>query len=663
MRLGQLLCTSLVVSIFHISASAQTTIDWAAKLGGTNTDISHAITVDASGNVYVAGEFYGTSDFDPGSGTYNLTSGGLSDAFVCKLDVNGNLLWARQFSGASHSRAQGVAVDASGNVYTIGTFNNSCDFNPGAGNFTLTAVGGYDSWVTKLNSSGNFVWARQYGGSGAEIGYSVDIDPSGNVLTCGYFWGTSDFDPNGGTYNMTSNGTADGYIVKLTSGGALTWAKQIGGTGYDVAYSIESDAAGNPHVAGGFWNTVDFDPNGGTYNLTSAGQGDVWVLKLTSAGVFDWAGQLGGTSDELASALAVDGSGNVLTTGRFEGTADFDPGAGTVNRTSAGGRDIFVSKLDASGGFLRAMAMGGTGDDHGQGIDVDAAGDIYTTGSFEGTADFDPSAGTQNLTAVGQLDFFISKLNGNGSYNWALRFGNTGNDIARDIWVDPSCNIHTTGEFRGTVNFGPGFTLYILTSSGGSDAFAQKLSDASCVLPVELTFFDACLEEDVVRCDWTTESEIDNERFTLLRSKDGLSFEQIGTVPGAGTSFSTRKYVFYDEHPYSGLSYYQLMQTDFSGQSTYSQIESVYLAPLDILKVYPNPNDGIVQVLVGSPKEIDVTIDVFDLQGRKLMETEDYLNTGLTTIILDVTQFPTADYIFRITTPNGDHVEKEFIKN
>src|SRR5674476_671097 len=117
-----------------------------------------------------------------------------------------------------------------------------------------------------------------------------------------------------------------------------------------------------------------------------------------------WAKNMGGASDDYVNSIAVDASGNVYTTGYFLGTVDFDPGAGTYNLTSAGGYDIFISKLDASGNFVWAKNMGGASDDRGTSIAVDASGNVYTTGSFRGTADFDPGAGTYNLTSAGSGD-------------------------------------------------------------------------------------------------------------------------------------------------------------------------------------------------------------------------------------------------------------------
>ncbi|MEP0393823.1 MAG: SBBP repeat-containing protein, partial [Nitratireductor sp.] len=179
--------------------------------------------------------------------------------------------------------------------------------------------------------------------------------------------------------------------------------------------SIEVDSSGNSYVTGYFQGTVDFDPGAGTTNLTSAGVKDVFIAKYNSDGTLDWAKNVGGTSDDVSYSISVDSSGNSYVTGTFQGTADFDPGAGTTNLTSAGNDDAFIAKYDSDGALVWAKNVGGTSDDYGQSIEVDSSGNSYVTGYFQGTADFDPGAGTANLTSAGSSDVFLLKLDSDGN--------------------------------------------------------------------------------------------------------------------------------------------------------------------------------------------------------------------------------------------------------
>ena len=139
------------------------------------------------------------------------------------------------------------------------------------------------------------------------------------------------------------------------------------------------------------------------------------MSKLDSSGSFVWAKSFGGTSTEFGRAVAVDAAGNVYTTGPFNVTADFDPGAGTSNLTSAGVADGFVSKLDSSGDFVWAKRLGGTNVQMPKAVAIDTAGNVYTAGDFQGTTDFDPGAGTSNLTSAGLYDVYVSKLDSEGA--------------------------------------------------------------------------------------------------------------------------------------------------------------------------------------------------------------------------------------------------------
>jgi PKD repeat protein len=446
------------------------------------------------------------------------------------------LLWAKQYGGTgwNGAGASSIAVDPSGNIYTTGVFEGTADFDPGPATFYLTSTGYTDIFISKLDASGNFVWAKRVGGIYDDAANFITLDALGNVYTTGYFFGTIDFDPGSSTYNLTAEGQ-DIYISKLDASGNFVWAKRMGGP-YCLAegWCIALDASGNVYTTGYFLEEADFDPGAGMYTLTTIpiDYFDIFVSKLDASGNFVWAKRLGGTGDDVAFFITVDALGNVYTTGAFQETADFDPGTGTYNLISAGDDDIFISKLDAFGNFVWAKRMGGTNDQVGVSIVVDASGNVCTTGALYGTADFDPGSGTYNLTSSGEDDIFISKLDAFGNFVWAKRMGGTvsyrvSHSIAMDtsgsvyitgtlsvytiliskldvsgnfiyeklmgglgtggagggssIAFDASGNLYVTGGFEGTVDFDPGAGIYNLTSVGVSDIFVLKL--AGCDAP------------------------------------------------------------------------------------------------------------------------------------------------------------------------------------
>ena len=231
-------------------------------------------------------------------------------------------------------------------------------------------------------------------------------------------------------FNLTSSGPVGAdeiFVSKLDPSGNFLWAKSYGGTDEDRGYSIAVDVKGNTYTTGYFRDIVDFDPGPGVFNLTSAGASDIFISKLDSSGNFIWAKRLGGGNGDIGASIAVDGTGNVYTTGAFIGTADFDPGPGVFNLTPVTppfSDEVFVSKLDSSGNFVWAKSMGGPNtNDAGNSITVDATGNVYTTGHFADTADFDPGLGIFNLFPVWGMDIFISKLDALGNFIYAKNAG------------------------------------------------------------------------------------------------------------------------------------------------------------------------------------------------------------------------------------------------
>ncbi|MGH1337157.1 MAG: SBBP repeat-containing protein [Aureispira sp.] len=471
----------LSFSIMAPLLMAQPPLAWVKQIGGTNDDKVESMTIDGSGNIYTTGYFRGTTDFDPSTGTSNLTSIGNNDIFVQKLDPNGNLLWAKQMGGTGFETGLSILTDSTGNVYTTGRFQNTVDFDPGIGTMNLVSLGNNDAFIQKLDPNGNFIWAKQLSGTGFEGTEALHLDANGNVYTTGFFGGTVDFDPGAGINNLTAIGTSDIFLHKLDPNGNFLWVKQMGGTSNGSGQGIISDANGNIYTTGYFQGTTDFDPGAGTANLTTVGNWDVFIQKLDPSGNFLWVKQMGGSSNDQINSIALDSTGNIYTTGYFQNTVDFDPGAGTTNLVSTGLYDAFVQKLDPNGGFLWVKQIGSTSFDNGTSITTDGNGNVYTIGNFRLTADFDPGVGIFNLLAAGRDDIFIQKLDSNGDFLWATKMGGASIDAAVEIVVDANGNIYTAGSFQDVVDFDPGAGIVNLTSLGNNDIFIQKLGTSTVI--------------------------------------------------------------------------------------------------------------------------------------------------------------------------------------
>ncbi len=321
-------------------------------------------------------------------------------------------------------------------------------------------------------------YAKNVGGNGVDVALASVVDTAGNTYITGYFEGTADFDPSSTVRGYTSKGAGDVFIQKVNSSGNLVWVRRIGGTSDEHGNAISLDTDGNVYITGYFNGTADFDPGEPTVNLSTSSGANAFVLKLDSNGRYVWAKNMGGNSWTVGNSIAVDANGNVYTKGLFAGTADFDPGAGTANMTAPGGQtyldQVYISKLDASGNYVWAKNFGGNLWDTGYSLVLDSNANIYSTGYFEGTADFDPSANTANLTSAGAKDVFISVIDNSGNYIAAVGIGSTGDDQANSINIDSSNNVYIAGQFEGTVDFAPGATTRNLTSNGGKDIFFAK---------------------------------------------------------------------------------------------------------------------------------------------------------------------------------------------
>lgn len=328
----------------------------------------------------------------------------------------------------------------------------------------------------------SYQWANSAGSTNAEYGQAIASDPSGNVYVTGAFIGTVDFDPSIATANLTSlSGSQDIFLAKYTSAGAFIWVKQIAGNSTEKPYDLVADASG-AYLAGNFLGTVDFDPNAGTNNITFLGggtDGDGFFAKYDINGNLSWVNRIGSTVNDRVTSIAIDAFANVYVTGFIGGNADMDPSASSASLNVSGTYNAYIGKYSSTGAYVFAKQITG-GYSEGDDINVDASGNIYLTGSYATTNDFDPSAATANLStsSLTQLDIFLAKYTSAGLYTFAKQIGGIGVDIGYQVVPDASGNIYLGGVFSSTCDFDPTATVNSLTSAGQGDLFVAKY-DAS----------------------------------------------------------------------------------------------------------------------------------------------------------------------------------------
>ncbi|MBL0341856.1 MAG: SBBP repeat-containing protein [Bacteroidetes bacterium] len=347
----------LLILNFTLSKNAISQIPtyvWAKTTTGNVESIQRATVVDAAGNVFISGVFFGTVDFDPGAGVTNVTPVPYGcNIYIAKYDASGNFLWIKNIPIIASYGHNSMAIDGSGNIYITGFFSGTnLDFNPGAGSAFLTSIaGGNDIYIAKYDNNGNYLWAKSIGSSGSDRGNEILTDPSGNVFVTGNFASTVDFDPGIGIANLSASGTLSIFLAKYDCNGNYLWAKNIDGAGSADVRDIALSPTGNIYLTGNYSASVDFDPGMGISNLTSVGNVDIFFAKYDPVGNLLWAKSIGSTGIDGGTALAVTAMGDVFITGTFNLTADFDAGAGLMNLTAGITANSYITKYDASGNY------------------------------------------------------------------------------------------------------------------------------------------------------------------------------------------------------------------------------------------------------------------------------------------------------------------------
>ncbi|HOC95100.1 MAG TPA: SBBP repeat-containing protein [Candidatus Cloacimonadota bacterium] len=376
-------------------------------------------------------------------------------AYGCLTAQAAGWNWAVSAGSSSTDKGWAVDRDAQGNVYICGEFSGSATF----GSNTLSSRGGADIFVAKLDAEGNWLWVSQAGGNMNDIAYDVAVDTSGNVLVTGLYRNGAVF----GNTTLSSTGSYTNiFVAKLDANGNWLWATRAGaGSANDEGRSLALDSSGNAIVTGCFRLTAYF----GSYPITSSGNDDIFVAKISPAGTWLWAKKAGGDGQDRGYGVTLDSGGNIWLTGKYESTASF----GDSSLTSLGGSDIFVARLDSSGNWLWATSAGGSQPDEGKDLVCSPSGGAYLCGIFRDGASF----GAITLTGAGENDIFAAALDGAGNWLWASNAGGTLADHAYGIGLDAGGGIGICGTFQGQASFGS----HSLASSGYGDIFAARLDN------------------------------------------------------------------------------------------------------------------------------------------------------------------------------------------
>jgi len=351
--------------------------------------------------------------------------------------------------------------------------------------------------ISTVAAAQSYSWGGRFGGNGEDVVLKMHVDAEGNSFTTGYFTLTADFDISDGVFELEGGDFYEAFVQKTDKDGNFVWAKRFGGESFDNGTDVTTDAAGNVYITGVYQETADFDPGEGEFLLTTSGGLDIFVVKLDANGNFVWAKSMGGTEYEESAAIGTDALGNIYVSGYFFGEMNFDPGLSDFSLTPLGWSDGFVTKLNPDGTFVWAKQFGGEDFDLTLDMKVMPSGDLYFTGNFNGTADFDPDpAVEQNLTAAEEAGFLLH-LTGDGSYVKAVNVGEAPDGFyLLSVDVDALGSAYLTGYFGGELSLGlvngtettlvaPDFYngVVLKLNPNGSTAWATQLTGEEASIP------------------------------------------------------------------------------------------------------------------------------------------------------------------------------------
>jgi hypothetical protein len=579
-----ILLTALLIAAFVLpNQSKAQSCPWLKKAGGNSDESSSAVATDASGNVYYVG-YFASANVTFGTTTLHSPSG-YAQMYIAKYDSCGIFKWAKSGGGTSNNTfANGVAVDAAGNIYVTGYFNCDTAF---FGTKYLVDSAYRDVFLVKYNPNGGVIWAKQGHGNDNDLSFGISIDALNDVYIAGSFVSTKlTFGSNSVTNGTNDGSTYDVYVAKFDTAGNNAWVRgsttNSSTSGYSFGYSVSSDASGNVYVGG------QFEPSYirfGADSLANNGYYDMFLVKYDANGNEQWLKSAGGSDEDGINGVASDAAGNVYVTGFIGGgsTVAFD---GTHSLTNSNlNRAVFIAQYGSGGSVNWAkMAVGDYySNNYANAISLDASGNAYITGTY--TADslkFGPVAiynstylvvpsGTGNF----MYDIFVAKYKANGVLSWARTAGGDSTDVGYGIATGPHGALYLSGYYRSPVLTVAGYTVGLATASqtGTGDAF---ISNNISTLPITP---DICLvsadsinpinEYNVVYWDKTPYTTV--SQFIILREVTSGVYKKIGSQPYSALSMfidTARSVGPANGNPLIGTYRYKIQLLDTAG--TYS---------------------------------------------------------------------------------------------
>lgn len=603
---------------------------WAHSFGGTMYDLATSTRIDNDDNQILTGSFQSTIGLGMDGPSFELTAEGILDGFIAKYDDEANLDWAIPIEGTGLLFTNDCAIDGDNNIYVVGGFTETSDFDPTGDVTSLTSNGGEDIFVAKYDNTGALVWAKSYGNGFFDRALDITVDNDGNAYIVGQFVGNLDMDPDGpdGLISSSMPDESAAFLLKLDAAGNFVYANKYW---YSVPFGVELDNAGNVFVVGSSTGTTDFDlAFGDSYNVSPLGFEYGFVAKNASDFDFEWVYIVDDASGSFhkVQETAIEASGDLYISGTFQGTVDFDPSAGTSPLTASGGDSKpFSAKLNTDGGLEWVHSTAVLSD-----IYIDSDNNFYGAGNFVGTIDFDPGAGVESHTGStggdegGTGSGFVQKMDEDGNLLWLdiiqSGMGPSAFTKLNSISADSDENIYVTGQYADSI--------YVNTSPE-SEFEAAGITDSYII-------------KYGIDCD--IDNSITATGTTLTVAEAGATYQWLdcddgdAEIPGA----TSQSYTAIANGNYAC----KVTTPDCELVSDCIAITTVGITDNDTFDfaVYPNPTNGILQLNTSELTESNL----YTSNGEFVLTTSDKQ--------IDMTHLSKGLYIIKITTAKGILVKK-----
>ncbi|BDS11450.1 T9SS type A sorting domain-containing protein [Aureispira anguillae] len=642
--------------IHEINAQNPPALDWVKTMhkspnagwGGVSAGIKPlAMCTDADKNIYIAGLFSDSVDFDPSANTNYIVSNHENDFFVQKLDSNGTSIWVKNFgkttyNASSYQDLDDIEVDNNGNVYIVGSFLGSVDFDPGPNTHTTTDLHSgltytYGStFVLQLDANGDFVRVGTIKSLTA-LPIDIKIDANNNVYVVGFqnhYNSISITEVNFGATSYQFTTSTNNFLLKLDSNGELLWIKELEGAVRAM------DLEGNSLVITGlFEGTKDFDPNSGTYNLTSGlnYSGDMYVQKLDLNGNLVWAKSMQGVGSNpsiagwsAGEAVNISETGDIYLSGKFKYTVDFDPSAGSYNLSSTSDAsntygNRFIQKITSNGDLVWVKKLKSYNSDYASNYDD------YNLISI--------GLGQDDLLVINNYDknAMMSMSNcfdSSGTFHW---FNKVPAKIS-DVFLDELNNIYTIGDFSSPYDFDLGIgEVSIAARSGSAPSGGENVSG-----DMFLAKYRPCANIDTAVTQVAT---------TLTANVAGATYQWIDCsfynhITGATSQSFT---------PTSDGNYAVIItQNACSDTSSCFNVTNTSITKIGNtnIHIYPNPTKGFLQIDLGALENI--RLQLLTINGQVV----EALTTGGSITNLDLRELPTGVYLLKVIHQNETGVYK-----